>query len=316
MNKLEISVIVPVYNEEENITLLFKKIRESLLEFRKSFEVIFVNDGSTDSSCKVLAGICEGNQDVTVIDLIKNYGKAAALEQGFKTARGEYIVTIDSDLQYDPKDIPVLIRALEKGADVASVKRINRLDPMSTIAFSKVYNTLLRIVCGLPFDDYFSGFRCYKKYVLDYLNLNGNLIRFIPVFAFREGFKVVEIPLKHYPRIHGVSKYDFSKRFLLALLDIIVVLTMYTLNKNRMFFLGMGSLILLGVGITVLTLSFLLCGPEKSVLTNPFGVAGIIVTFLSVQTLILKKLWDAYFVRYHEGHEIRERNVKNISKSE
>ena len=83
-----------------------------------------------------------------------------------------------------------------------------------------------------------------------------------------------------------------------------------------MFFLGMGSLILLGVGITVLTLSFLLCGPEKSVLTNPFGVAGIIVTFLSVQTLILKKLWDAYFVRYHEGHEIRERNVKNISKSE
>ena len=111
-----------------------------MLEFRKSFEVIFVNDGSTDSSCKVLAGICEGNQDVTVIDLIKNYGKAAALEQGFKTARGEYIVTIDSDLQYDPKDIPVLIRALEKGADVASVKRINRLDPMSTIAFSKVYN--------------------------------------------------------------------------------------------------------------------------------------------------------------------------------
>lgn len=315
MNKPEISVIVPVYNEEENLTLLSKKIRESLQEFRRSFEVIFVNDGSTDSSCKVLDGICEGNKDVTIINLIKNYGKAAALEQGFKIARGEYIVTIDSDLQYDPKDIPVLIRALENGADVASVKRINRVDPKSTIAFSKVYNILLRLVCGLPFDDYFSGFRCYKKYVLDYLNLNGNLIRFIPVFAFREEFKVVEIPLKHYERIHGVSKYDFSKRFLLAFLDIIVVLTMYTLNKSRMFFLGMGSLVLLGVGTTVLTLNFIFCGPEKTVFTNSFGVAGIIVTFISVQIFILKKLWDAYFVRYHEGYEIRERNVKNITKS-
>ena len=315
MNKCDISVVVPVYNEVGNLALLSQKIKEALLELGRGFEIIFVNDGSTDGSSRLLEEIRDSQQNIIIIDLFRSNGKAAALEQGFKIIKGEYVVIIDSDLQYDPGDIPALIHEMEKGADVVSAKRIQRSDSGSTIRFSGIFNKLLRFICRLPIEDYFSGLKCFRKDVLDYVSLDGNLIRFISVFAYHEGFKVVEVPLKHYERIHGSSRNSFGGRILLALLDLLVVLTMFTLNKHRMYFFGLGGYLLLGLGTILLFICFMLVEPGKAAFNNPIGIIGIVMSFISIQILILKKLWDEYFTRYQEGYSKRMRNVKSISKS-
>lgn len=314
MNQCIISVIIPVYNEEKNLPPLAQRLHKTLSEFGQSFQIIFINDASTDNSKKVLEEIRDSQPHIILIDVFKNNGKAAALEQGFKIAQGKYLIVIDADLQYDPEDIPILIQEMEKGADVVSARRVERFDSGTTIQFSRVYNQILRLICGIHIHDYFSGFKCFRKSVLDYLDQKGNLIRFISLFAFREGFKVVEVPLKHHQRVYGASRYSFRGRVLLALSDILIVVSMFTLNQSRMYFFRVNSFLLLSFGVTVLFIDFLVVGVEAA-FTNIPGIIGIVLAFLGIQFLFFKKIWDAFFIRYQEGIGHRARNVKSITRS-
>jgi len=153
----EISVVVPAFNEEKNIKPLFQRLNKCLCEFGKVFEIIFVNDGSRDGSEIELRDIHREHDNVVVINLVMNAGKAAALEQAFRVVRGEYVVIIDADLQHEPEDIPKLVRKVQEGFDVASGKRIHRMDPKGKMITSRLFNILMRWMTGLKFEDYFSG---------------------------------------------------------------------------------------------------------------------------------------------------------------
>lgn len=308
----DISIITPLYNEERNIEEQFNHINRALSELGRSFEVIFVNDGSTDGSAKILAKLHNEHKNVTIINLYRKKGKAAALEVGIEFAKGKYIATMDSDLQYDAHDIPPMIRELDKGYDFVSGRRIEREDSKIVIVTSRIFNMIMRSMTRLNFVDYFSGLKCFNRDVIDYLSLYGDLYRFASVYAFKQGFKVTEIPIKHYHRTRGISKYNTIKRLGMALLDIIVVLFTVTFNQNRIYYIGVCGLLLLSAGIVFLFSPALFSYNQELVLSGHISPIGIVLIFFGIQALILKKMSKDYFDRHQKEYFKRKTNVKNI----
>lgn len=316
MKERVISVLIPLYNEAENLKPLFQRINKSLSEFGRDFEVIFVNDASSDDSEKLLGEIQRVHDNVTVINFFRRMGKAVALEQGFEIANGRYVVIIDGDLQYDPEDIPKLIKKMDEGFDVVSGKRINRQDPNGKIITSRLFNILMRWLTELKFEDYFSGLKCFRLSVINYLALYGDLYRFASVFAFRNGFKVTEIAVKHHHRAHGTSKYTSWMRFKRGISDLIVVAFSITFDRKRSYRLGMAGLLLVSMGFTLLILSILAIKP----LEIPFGDllwrTGLIILLIGVQFRLIKNAADEFFIRHQDRNAQRVRNVRNILRCE
>ncbi|MBP7653671.1 glycosyltransferase [Candidatus Dependentiae bacterium] len=309
--EIEISVVSPLHNESLNLKEHFKSIEKSLSEFGRSFEIIFINDGSTDSSEKEIFELYNENSNVTAINLYKKNGKAAALETGFEYAKGKYIVIIDSDLQYDPSDIPSMILELENGFDVISGKRISREDNKSVIVTSLIFNSIIRKLSGLNFRDFFSGLKCFKKEVIDYLSLYGDLYRFAVVFAHKQNFSVKEMPVKHYRRNLGESKYSFFKRSGMAILDIMTILLTITFNENLAYYAGLAGSLLFSCGSFFIFAAFILNARIINFDSILFYL-GIITIFISIQLLLLKKISFDFFYRHRKDLTKRKRNIKNI----
>lgn len=312
MTEYDISVVIPAHNEEGNLMPLFQRLNKALSDFGRSFQIIFVNDGSTDGSEKILEEIQRNNSNITVINLFKKMGKAIALEQGFELVKGKYVVVIDSDLQHDPEDIPQLVKKMDEGFDVVSGKRVNRQDEKQTILTSRLFNWLMRRITGLKFEDYFSGLKCFRMNVIQYLALYGDLYRFAAAFAHRNGFKVTEIPVTHRPRFRGVSKYNLLGRFQRAVDDLIVVFFSVTFSRERAYYLGMTGLLLLSVGIAFVFVAFLVCGIEESAFRHPYTATGAVMIFIGLQLAIFKRIADNFFTRHQEERLHRKRNIKNI----
>ncbi len=222
--KVWLSVIIPIFNEERNIKPLYSRLKRSLNRLRQNYEIIFVNDGSTDNSEKILKEISRKDRRVLIISHRAKLGKAAALGTGFDFAQGKLVITMDGDLQDDPKEIPKFVKKISQGYDLVSGWRIKRQDSPLKIITSRLMNFLVSFLSGVKLHDFYCGFKCYRQEVLSKLNLYGGLYRFIPILAYQEGLRITEMPVSHHHRKFGPSKYGGLKRFKRALSDLAIIL--------------------------------------------------------------------------------------------
>jgi glycosyltransferase involved in cell wall biosynthesis len=225
-----ISIIIPVYNEQDNLALLLKKISAVLPKLRDSAEILFVNDGSTDDSLPVMKILRENNPAVRIINLDRNCGQSAAFDVGFRSAKGDIIVTLDADLQNDPDDIPKLIDKL-KSCDMAYGWRKDRKDPLLKLASSRIANFIRNKVSGEDVKDTGCSLKAYRKHCLKDIKLYDGMHRFLPTLVRMEGFKAEEVEVSHNPRKYGRSKYNLRKRLVRPLFDLLAVAWM----KKRHF---------------------------------------------------------------------------------
>jgi glycosyltransferase involved in cell wall biosynthesis len=222
---MNISVVIPVYNEEKNILPLYESLKSVLGGLNTSFEIIFVDDGSKDRSPEVLREIKEKDPCVRIVRMKNNYGQSAALDAGFKESKGEIIISLDADLQNDPQDIPRLLSELGD-CDVVCGWRKKRNDTLSKRISSRIANGVRRMVLGDDIIDIGCTLRAYRRKALEAIKLYNGLHRFLPVLIEWEGFKVKQIPVEHNRRLHGKSKYKFHKRLVKPFLDLWAVLWM------------------------------------------------------------------------------------------
>ncbi|MDP7353512.1 MAG: glycosyltransferase family 2 protein [Desulfobacterales bacterium] len=313
MMQVEISVIVPLHNEESNLVPLFDRLNQTLLGTGSSFEIIFINDSSSDNSEFILKKIYEENADnVIIINLFMRVGKTGAQERGFEIARGEYIVTIDSDLENSPEDIPKLLTKMDEGFDVVSGLRISRVDSKGKLITSRMFNLIMRWITGLAFNDYFSGLKCFRADVIHFLAIYGDLYRFTASLAYRAGFKVVEIPVEHHHREGGESKYSFLSRVRRAIDDLLVVFFAITFNRKRIYRLGITSILLSGIGVVLLFASIVPSVFGDGELNYGLIRISSIIIFISIQIYLLKNLSDN-FLRWHKEEYLhRKQNIKKI----
>ena len=246
---MKISVIIPVYNEVESINELYKQLLKALQEFSR-YEIIFIDDGSSDGSVETIKKISELDNSINLIQFHRNYGKSAALAEGFKHAKGNYIVTMDADLQDDPKEISNLINKLEEGFDLVSGWKKDRKDPLSKRLPSKLFNFVTRLFTGVNIHDFNCGLKIYRKAVVKTLELYGGRHRYIPAMVGQKKFKVSEIIVNHRPRIYGETKYGGSRLFH-GLFDLISILFLSKYTQSPMYFFGKIGLITFLSGIII-----------------------------------------------------------------
>src|ERR671934_102704 len=247
-----ISVVVPVHNEDRSVELLYDELRSALEPLAQEWEMIFVDDGSTDGTFAALTRLHSRAGNVRVVRLRRNFGKAAALVAGFDQARGDTVVTIDGDLQDDPAEIPRLLAKLEEGFDLVSGWKAHRRDPLTRRVLSRIFNRVTSWFSGVRLHDMNCGLKAYRAEVVHGLRLYGELHRFIPVLAHYRGFRIAELPVNHRPREHGRSRYGIE-RYLRGFLDLLTVSFIGRYRHRPLhLFGGLGlALGLLGTGILV-----------------------------------------------------------------
>ena len=279
-----LSIVIPVYEEEESLPELAELIREVCDREGLSFEVWFVDDGSKDHSWEIIQTINEGDERFAGIRFRRNYGKSAALAVGFERARGRYVVTIDADLQDDPREIPALIALLDEGNDLVSGWKRKREDPLSKTIPSRVINTITRKITGIPLHDINCGLKAYRREVVKSVHVYGELHRYIPLLARWEGFtKIVEKPVQHHPRKYGRTKFGIE-RFIRGFLDLISVLFMTRFAVRPMHFFGtLGTLAFFSGFVISLWISI-----DKLVFGRPIGdrpllLLGVLMILLGTQ---------------------------------
>jgi len=220
---LDLSLVIPVYNEAENLEILYREIKSSCEKLGKSYEVIFIDDGSTDDSALVLTNISKQHRAVKIIKLRKNFGQTAALSAGFDNSQGEVIITLDADLQNDPADFGLLIKKIEEGYDIASGWRVKRKDKLFSRRLpSATANWLISAITRVKLHDYGCTLKAFRKEVLKNINLYGEMHRFIPAIASQMGVSIAEVKVNHRPRRFGKSNYSVL-RFVKVMLDLLTV---------------------------------------------------------------------------------------------
>jgi len=244
MNK-SLSVVIPVYNEQGSLAGLVTALKE-ILKSQKEWEVLFVDDGSTDGSIEILEKIASGESNFKLIQLHRNYGKSAALAEGFKIAEGEYVITMDADLQDDPQEIPHLISKLEEGYDLVTGWKKNRKDPWTKRFPSKIANFFTGLITGVKVHDMNCGLKIYRQAVVKSLDIYGGRHRYIPALAGQKRFRIAEIPVKHHERQYGVTKYGGSRLFH-GFFDLVTILFLNRYTQKPLHLFGLFGLSCIGL---------------------------------------------------------------------
>jgi glycosyltransferase involved in cell wall biosynthesis len=243
-----VSVILPVFNEEGNLEELHRKLTASLGALNRPYEILFVDDGSLDASPAELARVAQADPRVRVVELATNFGQTAAMAAGIAHAHGAVLVTLDSDLQNDPADIPRLLAKMDEGFDVVSGWRKNRQDHGSRVLPSQIANRLISWASGLYLHDYGCTLKAYRRRIFDSLHLYGEMHRFLPAYAYMRGARVAEMEVAHHPRIHGVSKYGFNRTFK-VLLDLVTLVFLKSYATKPIHVFGGASLMCMALGV-------------------------------------------------------------------
>jgi len=301
-----ISVVVPVRNEERSVALLADEVESALQPLGVTWETIFVDDGSTDGTYAALTRLHAARDDVRVVRLRRNFGKAAALAAGFAQAQGEVIVTIDGDLQDDPAEIPHLLAKLEEGFDLVSGWKARRRDPVRRRLLSRVFNAVTRWISGVRLHDMNCGLKAYRAEVVRGLRLYGELHRFIPVLAHHRGFRIAELPVNHRPREHGRSSYGLE-RYLRGFLDLLTVSFIGRYRHRPLhLFGGLGlTLSLVGVGILLYLTVDKLTG--HAIGQRPLLILGVLLVVVGLQVFSLGLITELITSHHEERASERER---------
>ncbi len=302
-----LSVVVPLHNEERSLDALYAELRAALDE-HGPWEAIFVDDGSTDDSFSVLAQIHASAPNVRVVRLRRNFGKAAALAAGFAQASGETVVTIDADLQDDPRDIPRLLAKLEEGFDLVSGWKAKRRDRLTRRLLSRIFNAVTGSLSGLRLHDLNCGLKAYRAEVVGGLRIYGELHRFIPVLAHYRGFRVAELPVNHRPREHGRSRYGME-RYLRGFLDLLTVTFMGRYRHRPLHLFGGLGLALGAIGTALLVYLTVLKLSGEAIGHRPLLTLGVLLVVVGVQLLSLG-LVSELVASHHEERSAGTRSAE------
>ena len=299
-----LSVVVPVYNEEDCIEEMINRLETALSDLKTSYEIIICNDGSQDRSAVFLDSAAEANPHIKALHFRRNFGQTAALDAGFKHARGEFVVPIDADLQNDPSDIPMLLEKAREGYDVVKGWRQNRKDPFLTrVLPSKVANWIIGKITGVKLHDYGCTLTLYRREVLEEINLYGEMHRFIPVYAHAVGANIVEVPVQHHPRKFGESKYGLGRTFR-VLFDLMTVSLILGYNTKPLYFFGKFGLssMMLGGGAWAWTLIKKVIWGQP-LFTDPFFSIGTFFMLAGIQILLFGLLAEITVRTYFESQQ-------------
>ena len=278
----EISIVIPLYNEEQSLRELYDKIRHGLNRIGR-YEIIFVDDGSTDGSMRVLHDLRNRDRRVKIIRFRRNYGKSAAVSVGFAKAEGEIIITMDADLQDDPNEIPNLINEIKKGYDLVSGWKKKRFDPLSKTIPSRFFNFITSIITGIKIHDFNCGLKAYRKEVAKEVEIYGELHRYIPVLAHWLGYKIGEIPVQHHGRKYGKTKFGIG-RFWKGFLDLLTVIFTTRYMQRPLHLFGFWGLAFFLIGFVVdLYLVYLKFSEGMALSNRPLFVGGVLLIIVGIQ---------------------------------
>lgn len=300
-NKTDISIVIPVYNEEDNVQPLYENLEPVLSKLGRTYEVILIDDGSKDSTYGKLLELHKKNNNFKVIKFRRNFGQTPAMRAGFDFATGGIIITLDADLQNDPEDIPKILEKMDEGYDIVSGWRKNRQDKASRRFPSIVANKIISGLFGVRLHDYGCTLKAYRKEILDNIELYGEMHRYIPAIASWMGIRVAEIPVNHRARKFGKAKYGIS-RTLRVILDIITIKFLLTYSKKPMQIFGLVGLFTSLVGFIIT--AYLIIERlffDQPLSTRPLFILSIFMIFIGVQLITMGLLGEIMMRTYHEG---------------
>lgn len=298
---LDISIVIPVYNEEGNLKELYEKLSNVLRVITENFELIFVDDGSTDNSFNILKGISTVDKKVKVIKLRRNFGQSAALTAGFDYSRGDLIITMDGDLQNDPDDIPLLLKKINDGYDIVNGWRADRKDLFFSKKLpSKISNWLASKLTGVKLHDFGCTLKAFRREVVENMNLYGEMHRYIPALASWMGVSIAEVKVMHHPRQYGKSKYGIT-RLVRGMLDLITVKFLLSYSTRPLQLFGIPGIISFFVGLVIglyLTIGKLFFG--MSLADRPLLLLAVLLIFLGAQFITMGLLGEIITRTYYE----------------
>jgi glycosyltransferase involved in cell wall biosynthesis len=300
-DRMSLSIIIPVFNEEENIQHLVKGLKTAFAGIKTNYEVIFIDDGSTDNTLKVLKDIHKAGNNIKIIEFRRNFGQTAAISAGFDYSKGDVIITMDGDLQNDPEDVPLLLKKIDEGYDIVSGWRADRKDPFFTKKLpSKISNWLASKLTGVKLHDFGCTLKAFRREVVEQINLYGEMHRYIPALASWMGISIAEVRVRHHPRQYGRSKYGIA-RLMRGMLDLITVKFLLSYSTRPLQLFGIPGIISFLAGFVIgayLTFEKLFFG--ISLADRPLLLLAVLLIFLGVQFITTGLLGEIITRTYYE----------------
>jgi len=283
---MDVSVVIPLFNEEDSLSELCRRVVGELEKLKKKHEIVFIDDGSTDGSFATLMQLKERYPQIRIVRFRRNFGKSAALSEGFKRAQGEVVITMDADLQDDPAEIPALIARLDDGFDLVSGWKKKRHDPLNKTVPSKLFNFATRLLTGIKIHDFNCGLKAYRKEVIKALPVYGELHRYLPVLAHWQGFRVGEVVVTHHARKFGKSKFG-ARRFLNGFFDLITVLFITRYRQKPLHLFGFFGVLSALVGTAILFYLTVIWFQGQGIGHRPLLFLGVLLVIVGGQSLSL-----------------------------
>ncbi len=313
--KMDLSIVIPVYNEKESVGHLYDRLNNVLSKLKITYEVILIDDGSTDGTYAELIRIHKKNSSYKIIRFRRNFGQTSAMSAGFHYSNGNVIITLDADLQNDPKDIPTLLKKLDEGYDIVSGWRKDRKDKAISRRFpSVVANKIISQLTGVHLHDYGCTLKAYRKEVIENIELYGEMHRYIPAIASRMGVSVAEIPVTHHGRQYGKSKYGIS-RAIRVILDIITIKFLLSYSQRPIQIFGLLGL-LSGTAGFIITAYLIIMRIffNQSLADRPLFILSIFMIFIGIQLITMGLLAEINMRIYHEAQNKPTYVIKDITK--
>lgn len=317
INRLDLSLVIPIFNEKENLEKLHAEIHESCRLLGKTYEIIFIDDGSTDGSRSILEKIQKQDRNTKIIRLRKNFGQTAALSAGFDYSRGDIIITLDADLQNDPNDFGLLLNKLSEGYDIVSGWRAKRKDKFITRRLPSILaNWLISVITRVKLHDYGCTLKAFKRDVIKNINLYGEMHRFIPAIASHMGVSIAEVKVNHRERQFGKSKYNIF-RFIRVIFDLLTVKFLLSYSTRPLQIFGIFGLISGSIGGAIgLYLSYQRLILQQSIANRPLLLLAILLLVIGFQFITLGLLAEILVRAYHESLEKRIYYIREIISDE
>jgi glycosyltransferase involved in cell wall biosynthesis len=310
-----VTIVVPFLNEEGSLSALYEKLREVLDRAVDGWEILFVDDGSTDAGPRIVDELIRADSRVGVVQFRRNFGKAAALDAGFRRARGRVVITMDADLQDDPEEIPNFLAKLDEGYDLVSGWKKKRLDPLGKTLPSKVFNFVVGRVSGIRLNDFNCGFKAYRKEAVEGLDLYGELHRYVPVLVHWRGFAVTQIPVVHHPRTSGVSKYGVE-RMLKGLFDLLTVLLITRYRTRPLHLFGTAGVFTATVGLACLAYLSVGWFLGRSIGARPLLILGVLMVLVGIQLIstgLLGEMIGVTQVKHRSHYQVRKESLPSAA---